>query len=259
MRELKVLYLYFTNSLELHLATIPTAAIFLFGKIIRYAMFLLFLYFLTSGVSNIGGYTRQQMLLFYLIFNIVDTSSQLLFREVYRFRDLISTGNFDMVLTKPISPLIRTLLGGPDFIDFGMLMILIAATGYILSTQIHPQLSSIIYCLLLIMNALLLTTAFHICVLAIGILTLSVDHLIMVYRDLTSLMRIPVDLFTNPLRTFLTFVIPVGIMFTFPAKVLFGLLSWQLVVLSLVFGVVGLLLSLKFWHYSLKHYQSASS
>ena len=258
MKEFKVLYLYFVNSLELHLATLPTAMIFLVGKIIRYAMFLLFLYFLTSGVSNIGGYTREQMLLFYLIFNIIDTSSQLLFREVYHFRPLIVSGNFDMVLTKPISPLIRTLLGGPDFIDFGMLIILLTVSGIIIS-QVHPPGYLVFYSVLLLINSLILTAAFHICVLAIGILTLSVDHLIMVYRDLTSLMRIPVDLFTNPLRTFLTFVVPVGIMFTFPAKVLFGLLSWQLVVLSLVFGVVGLYLSLKFWNYSLKHYQSASS
>ena len=41
---------------------------------------------------------------FYLCFNVVDTIGQMLFREVYRFRPLIISGGFDMVLVKPLSP-----------------------------------------------------------------------------------------------------------------------------------------------------------
>ncbi len=238
---------------------LPMVMIFFVSKLLRYGLFLVFLFLLMNGVKNLGGYTREQIIIFYLIFNIIDTLGQLLFREVYYFRPLVISGNFDMVLTKPFNPLIRVLLGGPDLMDTGVFVILIGMLVYTLSNFVRLDSFLIFYFVLMIINSLLITTAFHISVLAIGILTLSVDHLIMIYRDLSSLMRIPVDIFTNPLRTLLTFIIPIGIMFTFPAKVLFGLLSWQLILISFLFGVVSLFLSLKFWNYSLRQYQSASS
>lgn len=238
---------------------LPMVMIFFVSKLLRYGLFLVFLFLLMNGVKNLGGYTREQIIIFYLIFNIIDTLGQLLFREVYYFRPLVISGNFDMVLTKPFNPLIRVLLGGPDLMDTGVFVILIGMLVYFLSNLVRLDSFLIFYFVLMIINSLLITAAFHISVLAIGILTLSVDHLIMIYRDLSSLMRIPVDIFTNPLRTLLTFIIPIGIMFTFPAKVLFGLLSWQLILISFLFGVVSLFLSLKFWNYSLRQYQSASS
>ncbi len=251
MKTLRIIFIYYTNSLQKQLINLPIVLMFLVSKLIRYGMFLMFLYFLMSGIKNIGGYSREQILIFYLVFNIIDTLSQLLFREVYYFRPLIVSGSFDMVLVKPFNPLIRVLLGGPDLIDMGMLLILI---GILMS--IH---SLNLYFIFMIINSILISAAFHICVLSIGVLTTSVDHLVMIYRDLTALVRIPVDLFTDPLRFLLTFVIPVGIMFTFPAKALFGILDWKLVVISFLIGVISMYLSLKFWQWSLKYYQSASS
>lgn len=258
MKELKIIYMYFQNSFIQMTSNMPVFFLFFISKLIRYSMFLAFLYFLTNGVANIGGYSQGQMLIFYLIFNFIDSLGQLLYREVYRFRPLVISGGFDMVLVKPLSPLIRVLVGGPDFIDLGVLLIITGLIFYqliILKIALVP----LVIALLLVINSMLITTAFHILVLGIGIMTLSVDHLVMIYRDLTALMRIPVDLFTNPLRSILTFVIPVGIMFTFPAKALFGILDWKLVIVSFALGVVSLWASLKFWNFSLKHYQSASS
>jgi ABC-2 type transport system permease protein len=112
---------------------------------------------------------------------------------------------------------------------------------------------------MLVINSLMISTAFHVVVLALGVMTTSVDNLIMVYRDLTSLVRVPVDFYTQPLRGIITFVIPLGVMFTFPAKALLGLLSTQTIIISFMCGSIALFLSVKFWNYSLKHYQSAGS
>ncbi len=255
----KIIFLYSANSLEQTLANLPVFLIFFFSKLIRYGLFLFFLILLFNGVSKVMGYSREQMLMFYLIFNIIDTTAQMMFREVYRFRPLIVSGGFDAVLTKPFSPIIRSLFGGPDFIDLGLLVIIIFVAIYVANTSLHPTFFQVILTLAMIINSLLIATAFHIAVLGIGVISLSVDHLVMIYRDLTGLMRIPVDMFTNPLRSIFTFVLPVGIMFTYPAKVLFGLLNWQSVFISFIFGGLSLYLSLKFWHYSLRYYQSASS
>ncbi|OGD02930.1 hypothetical protein A2354_02430 [Candidatus Amesbacteria bacterium RIFOXYB1_FULL_47_12] len=259
MKVLKVTWLYFVNSLQQNISGPVVFSLFFTSKLLRYGLFLTFLYFLGSGIKLIGGYPREQLIFFYLVFNYIDTLVQMFFREVYRFRSLVVSGGFDMVLLKPFPPLVRCLLGGPDFIDAGVLIVLTAVIAYYLAFFIHPSPSSLFLFFLMLLNTLIVAAAFHILVIALGIITLSVDHLIMVYRDLTSLVRIPVDLFSEPLRSLITFVIPVGLMFTFPAKTLLGLLSWQMIIFSLIFGVVFLFFSLKFWHFSLRYYSSASS
>lgn len=78
----------------------------------------------------------------------------------------------------------------------------------------------------------------------------------MIYRDLTNLGRFPLDIYQSPLREILTFIIPVGIMISFPAQALFNLLSGAKIIYAFILSTSLLLLSLKFWHYGLKQYQS---
>lgn len=256
MRNFKIIYLYFSNSLQMQLSNLAGFSVFFISKILRYGLFFMFLYLLSSSLTTLGGFTTIQMLFFYLVFNIIDTLSQMLFREVYRFRPLLVSGGFDMVLTKPYSPLIRVLLGGPDFIDLGILIILFAlCVAFLIFLQ--PEIIAVLLFIILLINSILISAAFHVSVLAIGILTLSVDHLVMIYRDLTSLMRIPVDFFSDFLRALFIFVIPIGVMFTFPVKVLLGLLSPAFILYSVVLSVFLLVLSISFWHFSLRRYSSA--
>jgi ABC-2 type transport system permease protein len=109
------------------------------------------------------------------------------------------------------------------------------------------------------MLAMVLVTAIHILVAAIGVITTEVDHAIWIYRDLSQMARFPVDIYIEGVRFFLTFIVPIGLIFTVPAKALFGVLSIQWLIFALVFTVVFYLVILKFWNYALKKYSSASS
>ena len=259
MKSFKIWFLYTKNSFQQTLFNRGVMIIMLFGKFLRIALFVIFLNFLFSGAKGLAGYSREQIIFFYLSFNLIDTLAQMFFREVYRFRDLVISGNLDLVLTKPINPLLRTLLGGTDVLDFIMLFLILFATlWYGLNFITSSPLNWLLY-IILILNGLLIAAAFHIFVLGMGILTTAVDHLIMIYRDFTSMLRIPVDLYIEPIRFILTFLIPLGIMITFPAKVLMGILSPAFMFISISFAAVAFYLSLKFWRYSLKKYSSASS
>jgi ABC-2 type transport system permease protein len=68
-----------------------------------------------------------------------------------------------------------------------------------------------------------------------------------------------VEIYGSPVRQILTFVIPVGLIFTLPANALLaGLPPFQL--LMILTGAGGFYwLMLQFWHYALKKYSSASS
>jgi ABC-2 type transport system permease protein len=236
-----------------------SAGLFLLSKSLRFIFFIVFLSALFLRVRVVENYSFLQTLFFFLTFTLIDTASQLLFREVYRFRRLIVTGDFDLVLVKPMSALFRALAGGADPFDLVMIIpyiILLIVVAFQLGV-VSPL--SVIFYLALLANGFLIATAFHIMVLALAIVTTEVDHTILIYRDITSMARVPIDIYREPIRGILTYVVPVGIMMTIPAKALFGLLSWPSIVFAFALGAIFFLLSLRFWRYALGKYSSASS
>lgn len=259
MKAFKIWIKYSVNAAQQALSNRMAFVIFTIGKLVRIILFLVFLNFLFSGTKTLGSYTKEQIIFFFLSFNLIDSLAQLLFRDVYRFRDMVVSGNLDLVLTKPVNPLIRVLLGGFDVFDLPILLFITLAIIYYGSQNLHPSLMSWGLYFLLILNGLIIAAAFHIIVLGFGIISTSVDHLIMVYRDLTSMLRIPADLYIEPIRFLLTFALPLGVMLTFPPKALMGILTTQFIVISVGIGLFTLFLAFKFWDYSLKQYQSASS
>lgn len=258
MKEIKIWWRYTSNSFQQVLSNRFLMVIFMTGKLLRVVMFLTFLGFLFQGARNLAGYSREQIILFYLAFNLIDTLGQLFFREVYRFRSLVVSGSLDYVLVKPVNPLIRVLTGGADVMDLFMLILLAGLTFIFAFQNFSIQPSGILLFILLIINSLFISAAFYIFVLGVGIITTSVDHMVMIYRDFGSMMRIPVDLYVDPIRFILTFVIPLGIMITFPAKALLGILPMHLISISFAFSIISLTLSLKFWNFAVKKYTSAS-
>lgn len=233
-------------------------ALFLFGKILRFTFFILFLVFLLKGTHDLAGYDLNETLFFFLTFSLVDVVAQFLFREVYRFRPLLVSGDFDLILSKPMSPLFRVLVGGADVIDLITMPPLLAAVISV-GLKLSPSFVEIILYVGLLINGLAIATAFHIAVLALAIVSLEIDHTVMIYRDVMSLGRLPIDIYKEPLRSLLTFLLPVGIMVSFPAKALIGAISPVGILISFVVGFLSLFIAIRFWNFALTKYTSASS
>ena len=256
-RNLKIFFLYSKFALKTTFQTRIGTIFLLAGKLIRFIFFFMLILLIFSKVKIIKGYTINQAIIFYLTFNLIDTITQILFREVYRFKYQVVSGNFNLILTKPHHPFLQILIGGVDYLDVIMIIPYLILTFYYLSiSSTIFYLRSIILYFLLIMNGLLIATAFHIAVLAFGIITTETDNTIMIYRDLTNLGRFPLDIYQSPLREIFTFIIPVGIIMSFPAQALFNLLSEAKIIYAFILSTSLLLLSSKFWHYGLKQYQS---
>ena len=259
LKYLKIWWLYALNSFQVQMVVSWALAIFLLVKILRFAIFTLFIVILVQKTTVLAGYTLDETILFFLSFNLVDILAQLFFREVYRFRPAIVMGTFDFYLIKPISPLFRALACGPDFIDFITLIPLIFAIGYFINRlNITDPLAISLY-FLLIAIGFIIALAFHIMVLSLAVVTTEIDHAVMVYRDIAAMGRMPIDIYMEPIRGFLTFIIPVGIMMSYPTKSLLGQLLPFNITYAIGFAISLLFISLKIWNLSLKQYSSASS
>jgi len=254
--NLKIFFLYSKFSWKTTFQMRLGVIFFMLGKIFRFVLFFFLIYLIFMRAKMVAGYTINQAIIFYLTFNIIDTASQVFFREVYRFRPLVTSGNFDLVLLKPFHPFLRVLIGGVDFLDVFMLIPYIIITFYLAVHIAGVSPSSLFLYFLLLCNALVIAMTFHIMVLALGILTTEVDHTILIYRDLTTLGRFPLEIYREPIRGLFTFIIPIGIMMSFPPYALFNILSWRLLIYSILASCILLFISLKLWDSALKKYQS---
>lgn len=265
--SLSILSRYFTiwlklteNSFISWFSSRLDTVLFLTAKIMRFGFFVFFLLTIFYKTKSLSGYSVDQIVIFYLTYNLIDTAAQLLFREVYRFRSLVVSGDFDLVLVKPVNPLFRSLAGGADPLDLVMLLFYIGGLIYSVNRLPLPiSLVQIITYMILVFNGLVIAAAFHILVLSLAVVTTEIDHAILIYRDLVSMGRLPVDVYSAQLRAVLTFIIPVGVMMTFPVKVLLGLMDIKYAVISVLFGLIFLFISIGVWKISLRGYSSASS
>lgn len=246
------------NSFSVVLGQKYALIVFLIGKIVRFVFYFLFIFYLLKGTGTLAGYSVNQVIFFFLIFNVIDVVTQFLFRQVYSFRPMIVKGDFDLVLVKPINALFRVLMGGADLIDLITIPpLIVLVIVYII--RLHPSFSSFAIFFVLLINSFVIATAFYIAILALAIITLEIDHAVMIYRDITNLGKVPVDVYKAPLKQFLTYIIPVGVMMTVPGKALMGLTSLWGVIASLLVGGLFMFLALRFWKFALTKYTSASS
>lgn len=251
--------MYSVFSTQIGLQSRFGAILFVVGKFMRFGIFFFFIALLSSTVKEISGYSFWQMMLVFSTFNLIDVSAQLFFREVYRFRSYVIDGSVDYFLVRPIKPIFRFLFGGADILDFPLFIVSIFLVAFSIFKIGNVDIQGILLYLVLVINGFIIALSFHIFVLALGILSTEVDNTLWLYRDLTSMGKIPIDLYKRPLNSILTFIIPIGIMITFPSQAAFGTLLPQLAMISLVIGMFLLLLSSFSWRLAIRRYSSASS
>jgi len=255
-RNLKIFLLFGYQSLKTTGQSRQAIFIFTLGKILRFIFLFGIIFLVFSKTKIIAGWSLKQVVILYLTFNFIDTFSQLLYREVYRFRPQVISGNLDLILVKPYHPFLRVLVGGVDFLDLLLLVPYFFLLLFFIFQEKISFFSFFLY-LTLVINGFIISTAFHIFVLALGLLTTEVDNAIMIYRDILNLGRFPIEIYQQIISFIFTFIIPIGVMIAFPVKALFNFLSFNNVVFAFFISFLLLLLSIKFWQIGLKKYQSA--
>ena len=232
------------------------AVVFILAKSLRFGGFLLFLVLIGENISQVSGYNMDELIIIFLFFNLFDIFGQTFFRGVYFFRQQIITGEFDFRLIKPISSLFQALTGFTDILDVPLFLAILAALVYKALT-LDPL--TLLMVLAFAFFGLVIVTSIHILVVSLGILTTEVDHTIMIYRDISTMARVPIDIYPSFIQFLLTFILPIGIAYTLPAKAFLNLISPGWLIISAVVSLSFFFFSLRFWHYSIKHYSSASS
>lgn len=234
------------------------------GKFFRLAFFVLFIVSIFRHVRSVAGYSLEAVAIFYLTFNLVDVITQILIRGIYMVGRDIREGDMDFYLIQPINPLFRICSNLVDFLDFLMLIPVVA-----LILWVFPRLLSdfstaallrngALYALLCL-NGLVIAFSIHVLIASLTVRTQQMEETIWMYRDLVNLGRFPVDIYTPFLQVILTFVFPIAVMVSYPSQALLGILSMGKILLAFVLSAVLLAVALESWKRALRHYSSVSS
>ncbi len=230
--------------------------LFILGKTIRFTFSIIFLLLLKQQTKSFAGYHSNQVIVFFLVFHIIDLISQILYRGVYTFDNKVRTGEFDNLLLKPANPLFTALMGKPDFNDLIFSIPSLAVIFYIFNT-LNIKLNFLF--IILFINGLIITTAIHIIILVIGILTTKSDEAIWIYRDLNQMGKFPITIYPPLIKFILFFIIPIGLITTIPTQALFQHLPLTIILTTLTFSLVVITISFKLWNKALKKYGGVGS
>ena len=234
---------------------------FVIAKLVRMGFFLVFVIALFGHVPTIAGYHKGEVLLFFAVMNFIDIFVQLFwYRGMTDLPRLIRKGDFDAVLTKPMSPLFWTAFRIFDFFDLTTVPAAIAFLWYALHVLgrsfTGPQIMS---ALLIFFMSLALAFAINLILASITFWTTEVENAWWIYRDMIYVARFPPTIYPAVLRSIGTFIFPVLVIVTYPTRALLGELSlaemmWSVMATVLFFGIAALV-----WRKALQYYASASS
>lgn len=251
--------------IEIHFSIIATSRIdfftYLAGKSIRMGFFLLFVEALFARVPTIVGYTKGEVLLFFAVMNFIDILIQLLwYRGMTDLARVVRNGDFDSVLTKPMSPLFWSAFRIFDFFDLTTLPIAFSFLFYAFHELSYiPSPSQIFIGLFLFILSLFLAFAINLLLASLTFWSTEVDNTWWIFRDTIYIARFPPEIFPKIIRLIFTCIVPILVIVTFPTKGLLGLLSPVLIGWACVTTVLTFCFALSIWHKALAHYSSASS
>jgi ABC-2 type transport system permease protein len=217
--------------------------------------------FIFRGHDGIAGWTVDEALLVTGFFVTLQGLLEAFIEPNLRgLVEDVRSGTLDFVLLKPVDAQLlvsfRRLVPAKLIHALGGMIVVVWATSRL---TIMPGPGDVALALLLALSGLGLLYSVWVIVVSTAFWFVRVDNLSYLLGSALDAGRWPVQIFRPALRIVLTFVLPIGLMTTWPAMALRGTLSWHSALLAVGVFVVFLFLSRRVWVFALRHYSSASS
>ena len=217
--------------------------------------------FVFSNVRSVAGWDLDRMILFTGTFLLVTALVNFLFKDnMASLSELVNQGNLDYVLVKPMP---SQFLVSMRYVKFSELPATVVATAYVLEgarrTGLQPGPLDMLIYLALIIAAVSSYYAVWFMSVTMALWTGRINNIAFLAMPVMDLGRVPTDVYAGAIQAFFTFVLPIAIVATIPSKALLGILQPESALYPLIVAPVLLVVSNRFWTYSLRKYSSASS
>ncbi len=175
------------------------------------------------------------------------------------FADQVKSGKLDEVLLKPVPSIFLVSLGScaPLALSQVVLGIVVLSVG-LHELGVVPTAGGVIGWLVLLTVGVAITWASRVLLASLALWFPGVD-LDVVYGAVWQFGRYPVDIYRQPLRAILTYVLPVAFIATYPARALTQGASPVLIGVGLAIGLAAIAIVQVVWNTGLRRYTSATS
>lgn len=214
-----------------------------------------------NNVQTVAGWSYYQMLILIGSVGIVREMAYLTFRQGFlNIGDYIRTGEFDLLLVKPLSPQLHLgfrHISMTESLGEGIMGIILAAIGYY---HLPPgSVMAVPLYIIFLFVSLIIYYSFCLIVNSAVFWIIKSQELNTIVYYFMETARYPRDIYRGIGKALFTFVIPISLIATTPASILAGRVSYSLLLLSLSVAGGLLLIGSLIWQVSIRHYSSASS
>ncbi|HHW11493.1 MAG TPA: multidrug ABC transporter permease [Firmicutes bacterium] len=177
------------------------------------------------------------------------------FGIVWNTIERVQNGTFDLLLIKPKPVLFMAIVTGFDAEDLGKLVGGITLFTIALSRLPAPSLGEWLQFLVLFLLTLTVHFGYGLILASLGIVWIGNYRLYEIFGSITTFGMYPAAIFSKPVQTVITLLLPVAILGSVPATALLGRPSAGTLG-AVGVGILFLLFSLGFWRWMLKKYTS---
>lgn len=215
-----------------------------------------------GNIDQIGGWGKGEMILYIGTFSLINALNMVIyFFGIVSIPGRIKSGEMDLYLTKPVSPLLRLSLENvnPGSIPLVIMSMVIIGYGAAIAGVSWNLQTMLGYCFwVLIMQ--LLHYDLSVLIRSISFYVISTAKLEQLEGACIELcMQLPGTVYYGVYKLIFCVILPYGILATIPVKSLIGECTWQTVVLGILLTMAFTVLTGLVWKNGIRHYNSASS
>lgn len=259
-RYWKIYRTFFVSSLARELEFRANFFAKVFQSVVWIGFFVLILLVVYRNTDQIAGWNKGDALVLGATVFTMNALSSAFFFSVTEIPQQVRMGALDFIVTKPIDSQFWTSARRFNFDQIGALIAGIAMIVIgVRMGNIHASPLQWSAYLASLLCALAIFYSLNLAMMTTGIWLVRVDNLFILTESLTQVARYPLDIYPSGLHRLLTYVVPLGLLATVPARQLVRGANLTMVGVSLVWALAALALSRAFWRYAMRHYSSASS
>ncbi|SFM48829.1 ABC transporter permease [Thermodesulforhabdus norvegica] len=211
--------------------------------------------------QEIGGWSYHEAMLVMGFFSFFGSFIEgILEPNVAKLVEDIRFGNFDFILVKPVNVQIIGTLRVFSIKKFPGLVAGLGVCIYALcSLKYTPSVEEVISFVILFICAFVILYNLWVMLVSTAFWFIQIDSIMEFIFSLFETGRFPVSVYPAPIRIFLTFIVPIAFITTFPSGAILGKIGYSHVVAGLFLALGTTFLSIRLWKYALRQYSSASS
>lgn len=235
-----------------------------YARILENAMWSLFSIMLVlviyRNTDSVAGWTSTDAFALIATHYLIGACSYLIFPSLSEIPQHVRMGTLDFIITRPIDSQFWVSLRRINFAEIGAVGAGIAMFIYAFSIiDPKPLPMDLVAYGLLVIAATVIFYSVQLMMMTTAIWFVRVDNLFVFYEAARDVARYPVDIYNPRVKFTLTYMIPVALLGSVPARALVGEPNWNMVWLGLLYAGIAFFLARKFWFFALRSYSSASS